>query len=576
MNLKRAFVYLSFFLCVASFCTAQTAVLAPLPRQCFVDSLSLGKPLASGLIYTCSAGTSCPGTPLATFTDSTGVIQNQNPIQLDGAGCAAIWLSTGLGYKFVAQNSLGVQEWSADNVTGLASTLTTSIASVTTVAFSATPTFASLAQNQLFKMTLTGNVTSSSLVMSGITPPGLVSFEITQDGTGGRTFVWPVTMFGAVAPSTCANCTTIENFLWDGATALLVSAYYNNSGIPILAGTSGQFANAGSFAGTTQVDYFQALINGCSPASLESGFGGPNPVFEEAIVGCAAVPSTATKVQVNGVAGLVTNSGTTTRTVGVFGLANALVANTAGVWGANFAVSSTVGFGGNPIYAAENDCNVGNTTDVCDGLLVAGNWTAQPTNSYGLLIAQPGPNSGTSGTNHWPNGLLINTGATIAPDSNHCGICFNPVGTGVNKQSQGMTFVANDPSSGQNVVTMAELPNGYFYISNTKAGTGLQVPNLLVTAGLSADGGGFKHIRGVTGCATAASTAATCDTTITWTTPFADANYTATCSGDGTVSGPPLSGGINSKLAASVKFRTVTATSAAAQFAAVECIAIHD
>src|SRR6185437_465642 len=124
----------------------------------------------------------------------------------------------------------GVQEWSADNVTGLASTLTNSIASTTAIAFSSTPTFTSLAQNQLFTMTLTGNVTSSNLVMSGVTPPGLVSFEITQDGTGGRTFVWPVTMFGAVPPSSCANCTTTENFLWDGSTALLVSASYNNSG----------------------------------------------------------------------------------------------------------------------------------------------------------------------------------------------------------------------------------------------------------------------------------------------------------------------------------------------------------
>src|SRR4051812_48668069 len=120
MHLKRAFVYLSSFVCVASFCTAQTAVLAPLPRQCFVDSLSAGKPLAGGLIYSCAAGTSCPGTPQATFTDSTGTRQNFNPVTLDGAGCTSMWLSTGLAYKFVAQNSSGVQEWSADNVTGLA------------------------------------------------------------------------------------------------------------------------------------------------------------------------------------------------------------------------------------------------------------------------------------------------------------------------------------------------------------------------------------------------------------------------------------------------------------------------
>lgn len=207
----------------------------PLPRQCFNDTLNAGKPLAGGFLYTCVAGTSCPGNPQATYTDSTGLFLNQNPITLDGAGCASIWLTSGTAYKIVAQNSFGVQEWSADNVTGLATQLTTSFAASTTVAFTATPTFSAIAQNQLFKMTLTGNVTASNLVMTGISAPSVVTFELIQDGTGGRTFSFPPNTSGSVAIDSCANCITTEVFLWDGAAAYLIAS-------------SASWSNAGSFA----------------------------------------------------------------------------------------------------------------------------------------------------------------------------------------------------------------------------------------------------------------------------------------------------------------------------------------
>jgi hypothetical protein len=94
-------------------------VLAPMPRQCFNDSLSPGKPLAGGKIFTYQAGTS---TPQTTFTDSSGSIANSNPIILDAAGCWSIWLTSGQAYRFVAQNSAGAQEWVQDQVTGLATT----------------------------------------------------------------------------------------------------------------------------------------------------------------------------------------------------------------------------------------------------------------------------------------------------------------------------------------------------------------------------------------------------------------------------------------------------------------------
>jgi hypothetical protein len=80
----------------------------------------------------------------------------------------------------------------------------------------------------------------------------------------------------------------------------------------------------------------------------------------------------------------------------------------------------------------------------------------------------------------------------------------------------------------------------------------------------------------VSGCGTVARAGATCTTTIRWNHAFADTNYTVSCTGEGIISGVPLSGGLITKDQASVTFQTVTATSEAAQYANVDCIALHE
>jgi hypothetical protein len=94
----------------------------------------------------------------------------------------------------------------------------------TTVSFSTTPTFPATSQDQLFLITLTGNVTSSTLVTTGLPVPSLITFELTQDGSGGRTFVFPSNTQGGLAPNTQANSTTVEQFVWDGTTAYYAGA----------------------------------------------------------------------------------------------------------------------------------------------------------------------------------------------------------------------------------------------------------------------------------------------------------------------------------------------------------------
>src|SRR5215472_7626791 len=191
--------------------------LMPMPRQFVPDNLSSGKPLAGGKIFTYQAGTS---TPQTTYTDSTGLIANTNPVILDAAGGASIWLTSGQSYRIVAQNSSGVQEWVQDNVAGLATVGFAFNQAITTVSFSATPTFTTTGQYQVFKMTLTGNVTSSTLDMSQVTVPSIVTFELSQDGTGGRSFVWPLNVSGGAPPNTAANSVSSQSYFWDGTTAL--------------------------------------------------------------------------------------------------------------------------------------------------------------------------------------------------------------------------------------------------------------------------------------------------------------------------------------------------------------------
>jgi hypothetical protein len=94
--------------------------------------------------------------------------------------------------------------------------------------------------------------------------------------------------------------------------------------------------------------------------------------------------------------------------------------------------------------------------------------------------------------------------------------------------------------------------------------------------GIAQTGTGVKHAR-VAGCATAASIGATCDTTVTWAgTAFADTNYTVTCSGQGITTGVPRIQSLQTKAASSITVRSEATTAAAAQFALINCVAMHD
>jgi hypothetical protein len=95
-----------------------------------------------------------------------------------------------------------------------------------------------------------------------------------------------------------------------------------------------------------------------------------------------------------------------------------------------------------------------------------------------------------------------------------------------------------------------------------------------IGTGVSADGGGAKHKRFGASCTTAAGIGSTCTNTYSWTTTFADANYTPVCWGQAGSNFPILYQ--SSFNAAGVTITVAAMTAAAAQFASVDCIALHD
>lgn len=87
-----------------------------------------GVVMAGGLLTTYAAGTS---TPVATFTDSTGLVSNANPIQLDAAGLPPneIWLTRGASVKFVLTDALGLNARTFDNIPAVGNVAFTDLSS---------------------------------------------------------------------------------------------------------------------------------------------------------------------------------------------------------------------------------------------------------------------------------------------------------------------------------------------------------------------------------------------------------------------------------------------------------------
>ena len=142
-----------------------TTSLAPTPKLQFFDAN--GAPLAGGLLYTYEAGTT---TPLATYTDSTGVSANTNPIVLDSRGEANVWLN-GAIYKFALYTSASVLIWTVDNISTNGSTFASNATGDgTTTAFSVVNGFTAIYINGVYQNRNTYTVTNGTVTFTEAPP----------------------------------------------------------------------------------------------------------------------------------------------------------------------------------------------------------------------------------------------------------------------------------------------------------------------------------------------------------------------------------------------------------------------
>lgn len=107
----------------AALMSAQSVM--PTPRQQFLDNN--GDPCASCLLYSYLAGTN---TPTATYADVTLQAPNANPVVLDSAGRATVFLDTRITYKFSLHTAADVPIWTVDSVDSVPSGLNVDVSGV--------------------------------------------------------------------------------------------------------------------------------------------------------------------------------------------------------------------------------------------------------------------------------------------------------------------------------------------------------------------------------------------------------------------------------------------------------------
>lgn len=144
-----------------------------------------GNVLSGGKIYTYLAGTT---TPAVTYTSSTGLTANSNPIILNSAGRVPyeIWFTRNIQYKFVLKDSNDVLIGTYDNLIGINDAAFTNIVNFTgdgtTISFTLpiTPLNENWTQvyiNGVYQFKNTYSVSGTSLIFSEA-PPDTSKIEV--------------------------------------------------------------------------------------------------------------------------------------------------------------------------------------------------------------------------------------------------------------------------------------------------------------------------------------------------------------------------------------------------------------
>lgn len=191
------------------------AELSPAPKAQFFDAN--GDPLVGGKVYTYAAGTT---TPLATYTDASGVFANGNPIILDARGEANIWYSSGSAYKVVLADASDAVIWTVDNI------LTTG-----DMAFQNANNVSITGGTIGSGVTFNGNITGTADNVTGVV-------AVANGGTGAANAAGARSNLGAAAAGANTDITSLEQDVAIVATGTIGATSIGYRGAPQNAQTS--------------------------------------------------------------------------------------------------------------------------------------------------------------------------------------------------------------------------------------------------------------------------------------------------------------------------------------------------
>ncbi len=170
----------------------------------------------SGTLMTTGTSVALAQTPLTTLGDMLYVNSTPGLARLPGNTAAALTVLTQTGTGSASAAPI----WQTTAAAGIAPFTFKS------VTFSATPAFAFGSGATTFEITLTGNVTSSTV--SGAAAGQSSTFIVCQDATGSRTFAWPASFHGAMTIGTTASKCNVQTFAYDGTTYFATAAGSTN------------------------------------------------------------------------------------------------------------------------------------------------------------------------------------------------------------------------------------------------------------------------------------------------------------------------------------------------------------
>jgi hypothetical protein len=204
------------------------ASLSPPPKLQFFGTDGL--PLVGGKLFTYAAGTT---TPLASYTDHTGVTENTNPVILDSNGQANVWLPETEAYKYVLKTSADVTLFTVDYVS----------VPLTANSFASPPPIGSDVPNSGTFTTL--NVTGAAIFESTADFTDPVTFDSTVDIAGKLTLSATSALKLNVGTTAERPATPVTGDIRYNTTTLKYEGYGN--------GAWGQLGGGATGGGTDQV-----------------------------------------------------------------------------------------------------------------------------------------------------------------------------------------------------------------------------------------------------------------------------------------------------------------------------------